>query len=171
MTLAHIGVGSNLGDRAAMLAAAVDELALRADVRAVSSVYETAPWGRLDQPPFLNCCVAIETPLAAGALLASLKEIEAALGRTQGERWGPRAIDLDLLLYGGSAIRRTDLVVPHPRLLERAFVLVPLAEIAPEALVPGAGLSVRDALAAVPRSPGDVRLFAPPIVPRRGTAR
>ncbi len=171
MTPAHIGLGSNLGDRAAMLAAAVDALAQGADVRAVSSVYETAPWGRLDQPPFLNCCVAIDTPLAADALLARLKDIEAELGRTRGLRWGPRAIDLDLLLYGGSVIRTPALAVPHPRILERAFVLVPLAEIAPDALVPGAGLRVREALAALPRSPDDVRLVAPPIVPRRGTAR
>lgn len=171
MTVAHIGLGSNLGDRAAMLAAAVDALAVRADVLAVSSVYETAPWGRLDQPPFLNCCVAIETPLVADALLARLKEVEAELGRTRGERWGPRAIDLDLLLYSGSVIRTPGLVVPHPRLLERAFVLVPLAEIAPDVPIPGAGLSVREALAAVPRSPDDVRVIAPPIVPRRGTAR
>jgi 2-amino-4-hydroxy-6-hydroxymethyldihydropteridine diphosphokinase len=171
MTRAYIGLGSNLGDRAAMLRAAVLELARAVTVAHVSSVYETAPWGKRDQPSFLNACAAIDTTLAAPDLLALLLRIEAALGRRRGEPWGPRTIDLDLLLFGAEVISSPDLVVPHPRLTERAFVLVPLAEIAPEARIPPAGMTVRDALERLPRGPGDVRLVAGPIGTRPGTAR
>ncbi len=171
MTIAYIGLGSNLGDRAAMLAAAIDALAAHTSVTAVSSVYQTAPWGRRDQPTFLNCCVAIETSLAASDLLAVLMEVEMWLGRVREERWGPRTIDLDLLLFGDEVIASADLSVPHPRLAERAFDLVPLAEIAPTARIAPGGTTVREALAALAREPDDVRRVAPPIVPRSGTAR
>ncbi|HZP96790.1 MAG TPA: 2-amino-4-hydroxy-6-hydroxymethyldihydropteridine diphosphokinase [Candidatus Limnocylindria bacterium] len=171
MTIAHIGLGSNLGDRAAMLRSAIDEIGRTLPIVASSAVYETAPWGRLDQPAFLNCCVAVETAEAPAALLGVLHEVETRLGRTRRERWGPRTIDADLLLYGEARIATADLVVPHPRLTERAFVLVPLAEIAPETRVPGTELTVRDALARLDRVPGDVRRVAPPIAPPRSTAR
>ncbi len=171
MTRAYIGLGSNLGDRTRVLRAAIDRLAHKVTVTAASSVYETAPWGRRDQPPFLNCCVAVDTSLAPRELLALLLGVETELGRTRGEPWGPRTIDLDLLLFGDEAITSADLVVPHPRLIERAFVLVPLAEIAPAARVSPAGPSVREALERLAREPGDVRRVAPPIVPRPGTAR
>jgi 2-amino-4-hydroxy-6-hydroxymethyldihydropteridine diphosphokinase len=133
---AFIGLGSNLGDRLENLRAAV--AALRTsdgiDVRRPSSVYDTDPVGP-SQPDFLNAVLEIETTLPAVDLLARLKAIEAELGRERGERWGPRVIDLDLLLYGDQAIETDALNVPHPEMYERAFVLVPLGELAPE-LVP-----------------------------------
>lgn len=171
MTRAYIGLGSNLGDRAAMLRAATLELAQAVTVAVVSSVYETAPWGKRDQPSFLNACAAVDTTLAPRDLLALLLRIEAGLGRRRGEPWGPRTIDLDLLLFGDEVISSRDLLVPHPRLTERAFVLVPLAEIAPGATIPPARTTVREALERLTREPGDVRLVAGPIETRRGTAR
>jgi 2-amino-4-hydroxy-6-hydroxymethyldihydropteridine diphosphokinase len=157
MALVYLGLGANLGDREASLRAAVVELAGHVTVLETSSTYETAPWGRRDQPAFLNCCVAANTSLAPHALLALLKQIEARLGRVPAERWGPRVIDIDLLLYDDVRIADRDLVVPHPRLAERAFVLVPLAEIAGDVRIPGTALSVREALGRLSREPDDVR--------------
>lgn len=171
MTVAYLGLGTNLGDRSAMLRAAIGALAARLTVIRTSAVYETEPWGRLDQPAFLNCCVAVETALAPADLLALAKEVERTLGRTPGERWGPRAIDIDVLLYGSEQVRSPELVVPHPRLAERAFALVPLAEIAPDAPLAGTPLTAGGALAALARTPGDVRRVGDPIVPSRDTAR
>lgn len=165
VTVAYLGLGANLGDRLSSLHRAIDELAAGVAVRATSSVYETAPWGRADQPAFLNCCAAIETDRGAHALLRLAKEIETTLGRMPSERWGPRAIDIDVLLYGDERIVTATLVVPHPRLTERAFALVPLAELAPDLPIPPARASVRAALAALARTPGDVRRVAPPIAP------
>lgn len=131
--LAYVGLGSNLGDRAANLQAAVARLERAAGVRVLrqSSLWESAPWGVADQPWFLNSVVELLTTLSAEALLETLKATEAALGRAPGPRWGPRLIDLDLLLYDDRAIASPDLVVPHPRLWERRFVLEPLAELRP----------------------------------------
>jgi 2-amino-4-hydroxy-6-hydroxymethyldihydropteridine diphosphokinase len=140
---AYIGIGSNLGDREGVIAAALD--LMRADdsleVVAVSSLRETDPVGYLDQPRFLNGAVAVETSLAAAQLLGRLLEIERLLGRVRGEgpRFGPRTIDLDLLLYGGERIEEPGLQVPHPRLAERLFALEPLAELDPALEIPGAG--------------------------------
>ena len=103
----------------------------------VSSVYRTPPWGKLDQPPFLNMAAIVETTLPARALLALCLEIERALGRERLERWGPRTLDIDILTYGAARIDERDLKVPHPRMSERAFVLAPLAEIAPRLRVAG----------------------------------
>ena len=161
MAEAFVALGSNLGDRAANLArarAALDEGPLKLTAR--SSVYETEPWGPVAQGPYLNQVVRGTTDLAPRALLAALFEIETRLGRDRRReiRFGPRVIDLDLLLHGDLAINEPDLEIPHPRLLERAFVLVPLAEIAPNRMVNG--ISVRDALARVGNK--GIALFAAP---------
>ncbi len=136
---AALGFGGNLGDPVAAFAAALEGLAGHPDVTvtAVSSVYRTPPWGKLDQPEFLNLAVLVETGLAARDLLALCLELERRQGRERGERWGPRTLDIDILTYGAQAIDEPGLQVPHPRIAERAFVLAPLAEIAPELVVGG----------------------------------
>ncbi len=138
MARAYIGLGSNLGDREAALRAAL--ALLGEDVVAVSSFHETDPVGYLDQPRFLNAAAALETELEPRPLLERLLEVERELGRTRdGPRFGPRTIDLDLLLYADRIVDEPGLVVPHPRLAERRFVLEPLAELDPELGVPGLG--------------------------------
>ena len=141
MTLAYVGLGANLGARDETLRRAVALLgeAKGADVLAVSSLRETEPVGVVDQPPFLNGAVAIETLLPARALLDLLLEIERSLGRVRGERWGPRIVDLDLLVYGNGVVDEPGLHVPHPRLHERRFALEPLADLNPELEIPGRG--------------------------------
>jgi len=136
MTRAYVGVGANLGDRRATIEAAVAALP---GVVAVSELRETAPVGVVDQPAFLNGAVALETELSPRELLETLLEVERSLGRERGERWGPRTIDLDLLLYGGETLDEPGLTVPHPRLHERRFALEPLAELDPGLVVPGRG--------------------------------
>lgn len=126
---AYVGVGSNDGDRAANVERAMAALGRAGTIGARSSPYRTAPWGVTDQPWFLNAVVLLRTELNPRALLATLQEIEHELGRVRARKWGPRTIDLDLLLYDDDDIDEPDLRVPHPRLRERAFVLVPLAEI------------------------------------------
>jgi 2-amino-4-hydroxy-6-hydroxymethyldihydropteridine diphosphokinase len=140
--LAYIGLGANLGDREANMRTALAALDERPGVRvaAVSSFRETDPVGYLDQPRFLNAAAALETELDPRALLDALLSVERGLGRTrEGPRFGPRTIDLDLLLYGESRIDEPGLRVPHPRLHERAFVLEPLAELDRTLVVPGQG--------------------------------
>lgn len=145
--LAYVGLGSNLGDRAASLAAALAELA----PRRVSRVVETAPWGRADQPPFLNAVAELETALEPRELLARLLDLERRAGRVRGpERWGPRPLDLDLLLHGDRVVDSSELSVPHPRLAERRFVLEGLAELCPGRAVPGLGRTVAQLLEACP---------------------
>lgn len=131
---ATLGLGGNLGDPVAAFAAALARLHAHAAVqmKAASSVWRTAPWGKLDQPEFRNMAVLIETSLSADDLLALCLEIERESGRERRERWGPRTLDIDILTYGGQTIDRPGLQIPHPRIAERAFVLAPLAEIAPE---------------------------------------
>jgi 2-amino-4-hydroxy-6-hydroxymethyldihydropteridine diphosphokinase len=139
VTRAYVGIGANLGDRRATLERAVELLDQQRDVDvvAVSSLRETEPWGPVPQPPFLNGAVAVETILSARALLGVLLDVERALGRIrEGERWGPRTIDLDLLLFGDEVVDEPGLRVPHPRLPERAFALEPLAELDPELELP-----------------------------------
>jgi 2-amino-4-hydroxy-6-hydroxymethyldihydropteridine diphosphokinase len=136
MTRAYVGLGANLGDREGTIRAAVAALP---GVLAVSSLRETEPVGLTDQPRFLNGVAALETELSARDLLDTLLALERRLGRERRERWGPRTIDLDLLLFGEEAIDEPGLTVPHPRLHERRFALEPLAEIAPDALIPGRG--------------------------------
>ena len=142
MTRAYIGLGSNLDDRERMLWSALHMLAFspEVDVVAVSSFRETDPVGYVDQPPFLNAAAALETDLGARELLGLLLDVERELGRTrEGPRFGPRTIDLDLLLYGDEVVDEPGLTVPHPRLHERAFALEPLVELDPDLAVPGRG--------------------------------
>lgn len=154
MSRAYIGLGSNVGDRTSMLRGALGRLAALGRVDAVSSLYETEPWGKTDQPLFLNAACALETDLGPEPLLRELLRIEAELGRERSpeSRWGPRSIDLDLLLYDERELRLPGLVVPHPRLHERAFALVPLAEIAPEAIHPALHARVKDLAERVARA-------------------
>ena len=142
MVRAYVGLGSNLGDREASLAAAVEALSAVPGITLVtlSSTRETDPVGYLDQPRFLNAVAAVDTELEPRALLEALLEVERGLGRTrEGPRFGPRTIDLDLLLYGGERISEPDLTVPHPRMHERLFVLEPLAELDSSLEIPGNG--------------------------------
>jgi 2-amino-4-hydroxy-6-hydroxymethyldihydropteridine diphosphokinase len=140
MSRAYVGIGANLGDREATIRRALELLGAQMNVVAVSTLRETEPWGVADQPAFLNGAAAVETDLAPGALLATLLDVERRLGRTrEGERWGPRTIDLDLLLYGDEEIDEPGLTVPHPRLHERQFALEPLAELDPGLEIPGRG--------------------------------
>lgn len=151
MNSAWIGLGSNLGDSLSMLRRALSQLAVlhNTQVRAVSPAYWTEPWGESDQPPFLNAVAKLATSLTAEELLPCLLAIEQRLGRVRGgKRWGPRTLDLDLLVYDDQRIDSPDLVVPHPRLHERAFVLVPLNDLSPGLEVPGLG-RVADLLAAL----------------------
>jgi 2-amino-4-hydroxy-6-hydroxymethyldihydropteridine diphosphokinase len=136
MTSAFIALGANLGDRISTLQQAVDRLAVLGRIDAISSVYETDPVGYLDQPRFLNAVLKLSTALPPEQLLDQLLNIEADLGRVRTFANAPRAIDLDLLLYGAETITTDRLVLPHPRMLERAFVLVPLAKIAPDVVHP-----------------------------------
>ncbi|HVD14169.1 MAG TPA: 2-amino-4-hydroxy-6-hydroxymethyldihydropteridine diphosphokinase [Actinomycetota bacterium] len=138
MTRAYVGLGSNLGDRMATLDAAVRALDadLHTHVMAVSHVYETEPVGGPAQDPYLNAVAVLETDRSPRELLALLLATEAGLGRVRGERWGPRTLDLDLLLYDGPPIDSPELTVPHPRAKERAFVLVPLVDADPFARFP-----------------------------------
>ena len=150
MTLAYVGLGANLGPREITLLRAVDLLAETegVEVRAVSQLRETEPVGVVDQPHFLNGAVVLDTSLSARELLDRLLEIERELGRVRDVRWGPRVVDLDLLVYGDRQIDEPGLRVPHPRLHERRFALEPLAELDPELDVPGLG-RVENALAAL----------------------
>ncbi len=125
-----LGMGSNLGDREANLRHALELLSKHMDVEKVSSVYETEPWGYADQPFFLNCVCQGLTRLQPSDLLTSAKAVESTLGREPTFLYGPRLIDIDILFYGDQVITEEGLVIPHPRLEERAFVLAPLAEIA-----------------------------------------
>ncbi len=136
MTRAYVGVGSNLGDREGTIRTAIDALP---GVVAVSALRETEPVGPVEQPPFLNGAVALETELSPRELLDVLLAVERRLGRERRERWGPRTIDLDLLLYGDRTVDEPGLSLPHPRLHERRFALEPLAELDPELQIPGRG--------------------------------
>ena len=155
-----LGLGSNLGDRAQMLSRA-RALLEGPDLRMVggSRVYESPPWGMADQPWFLNQVVEIRTGLPPRALLSRCLDIEARLGRVRTVRWGPRTIDIDILLYGGLEMNAPDLIIPHPRLRHRAFALIPLEELAPGLVLPD-GTAVESALAALPDR-GSVREYVP----------
>lgn len=155
MSRAYVGLGANLGDRAATLARALELLDDRPEIEvvAVSSFRETDPVGYLEQPRFLNAAAEIETSLGPERLLGVLLDVERELGRVRGgPRYGPRTVDLDLLLMDGVTVVEPGLTLPHPRLHERAFALAPLAELDPSLVVPGHG-SVRELL---------LRLESPP---------
>ncbi len=141
MTLAYVGIGANLEDPRAQVAQAFDELARlpRTRLSARSSLYRSAPLGYAAQPDFINAVAELDTALGAHALLAELQAIEARHGRSRSFANAPRTLDLDLLLYGDTRIDEPQLVVPHARMHQRAFVLQPLLEIAPQAQIPGLG--------------------------------
>lgn len=129
MTVAAIGIGSNQGDAVSNVRAATAQLSSLGTVSAISRLYLTKPWGVKDQADFINAAALVETALEPHELLVALKDLERRLGRCSSYRWGPRVIDLDILYYGDRRINEPDLIVPHPRLLERSFALIPLAEI------------------------------------------
>jgi 2-amino-4-hydroxy-6-hydroxymethyldihydropteridine diphosphokinase len=146
-----LSTGSNLGDRKAVLAAASQRIALLiGPVLSVSGLYETAAWGLRDQPAFLNQALKVETLLSPEAVLEKIAGVEGQLGRTRDQKWGPRIIDIDLLYYGSAIIREENLVVPHPEIPRRRFVLEPLMEIAPDWIHPGLNLSTRELLELTP---------------------
>lgn len=139
--MAHVllSVGANLGDREAALQSVVDAMPGRfTDIHA-SAVYETAPWGVIDQPAFLNAVIAADTALSPHEVLAFAQQCEDAADRVRDRRWGPRTLDVDVITYDDRVSRDPDLTLPHPRAHERAFVLVPLVEVEPDAELPGLG--------------------------------
>lgn len=156
---AFVGLGSNVGNRLLFLRRATAMLAEVHEVSVVrcSSIFETEPVGFKKQPPFLNAVVEVRATLEPRSLLALLKQIEHRIGRTESVRWGPREIDLDLLLYGSQILRTDDYSIPHAELPRRRFVLVPLAEIAPDVVEPVSGLSAHELLARCPDTSAVVR--------------
>jgi 2-amino-4-hydroxy-6-hydroxymethyldihydropteridine diphosphokinase len=146
---ASLGFGGNIGDVEAAFVYALERLARASGVTLLrtSSVFSTPPWGKLDQPPFLNMAAIVATTLPAQALLALCLDIEHGMGRRRLERWGPRTLDIDILTYGDATIDAPDLKVPHPRIAERAFVLAPLSEIAPHLRIAGRNIAELLALA------------------------
>ncbi|QDH16566.1 2-amino-4-hydroxy-6-hydroxymethyldihydropteridine diphosphokinase [Swingsia samuiensis] len=151
-----LSLGANLGEREFTLSAAIERLSLYEGIEVLktSSLYDSAPWGGVEQPAFINMCVTGKTSLSPHQLLRACKDIERDLGRQPSIRWGARAIDIDVLYYGERSVSDRILVLPHRHLFERAFVLEPLAEIAPDQRV--AGRRIADALTTLPRSNGDV---------------
>ena len=140
---ALLGLGSNMGDKAGNIARAIELLTAPGDVRLVgtSRLYRTAPWGVTEQDWFVNACIAVQTPLSPHDLLARCLGVEQDMRRVREQRWGPRVIDVDVLVYHGVTLNDADLVLPHPRITERGFVLVPLAELAPDLELSGHGLA------------------------------
>jgi 2-amino-4-hydroxy-6-hydroxymethyldihydropteridine diphosphokinase len=135
MTRAVLGLGGNIGDSRKLIAAAIRQLSTHPDIKveAVSPLYLTPPWGKIDQPAFLNAAARIETALSPRALLRIILGVERKLGRERTERWGPRRIDIDILLFGSLEMDEPGLHLPHPKLQERAFALTPLVDVMPGA--------------------------------------
>ena len=150
MATAYIGLGSNLGDRMTMLRMAIQRLETLGRIAGVSRLYETAPVGYQEQPPFLNAVVALDTALAPADLMSGLLGIERDLGRARSFPNAPRTLDLDLLMVDDVILDTPELTLPHPLLHERAFVLVPLAEMAPELVHPGTGKTIQELLYTLP---------------------
>lgn len=140
---AHIGLGGNIGDRAANLEQAIERIGAVPGITVVarSAFLGTAPWGKTDQDWFLNAAIAVDTTLSARALLDVCLGVETGMGRIRTEKWGPRIIDLDILTYGDAVIDEDGLQIPHPHIAERDFVLRPLAEIAPDLMIDGKSVS------------------------------
>jgi 2-amino-4-hydroxy-6-hydroxymethyldihydropteridine diphosphokinase len=160
MTLCALSLGSNMGDRLANIRNAADFLGSgTGKISAKSEVYETAPWGMTSQPRFLNACVLLETGLSPYDLLAEIQSIERKVGRIARERWGPREIDIDILTYGETLLNDEKLVIPHPLMRERAFVLVPLSDISKGFIHPSDGTVLDELLAATDRE-GIVRIVS-----------
>ncbi|HID52580.1 MAG TPA: 2-amino-4-hydroxy-6-hydroxymethyldihydropteridine diphosphokinase [Anaerolineae bacterium] len=160
----YLGLGTNLGNRRRNLERAVLGLGPALTVTAVSPIYASEPWGITDQPEFLNICLAGRTAVSPTELLPFLKNLEVELGRQETIKWGPRLIDIDILLYADWIVQSDDLTIPHAFLTERAFVLRPLADIAPDVIHPVNGLTVTEMAAAVDPV-GLQRLAEPLIVP------
>ena len=166
--LVYLGLGSNLGIRAQFIRQALESMSAEGiKVIRVSSLYETEPWGVGNQPRFLNAVSVVETELAPEALLAAVKKIEQALGRQSCVHWGPRPIDIDILLYGSTQVHTGDLTIPHPGMLWRASVLVPIVELATDLVHPLTGRSMRDHLRDLGPTP-DVAPYPPglPVKPQ-----
>ncbi len=163
MTLAYVALGSNVGGRMANLAIALRELDALPGVKvlATSRVYESEPWGGVEQPSYANAVVALESDRGPLALLRACKEIERAIGREPGVRFGPRPIDLDLLLFDDLTVVTPELEIPHPRMLERDFVVTPLLEIAPDVTLPD-GSPIEPDLAVEGRITGVLGRLSPP---------
>jgi 2-amino-4-hydroxy-6-hydroxymethyldihydropteridine diphosphokinase len=155
--IVYLGLGSNLGDRQQNMSRAIDMMPNSVDVRRISSCYETEPLGYARQPRFLNAVCEAATTLPPDGLLAVLKEIECRLGRRPSFADAPRPMDIDILFYGDRVTRSADLVIPHPRIEERGFVLVPLAEISPALVHPVTGRTVREMLTRLGRIEGVVK--------------
>jgi 2-amino-4-hydroxy-6-hydroxymethyldihydropteridine diphosphokinase len=143
MIVATLGLGGNIGDPPAAMAQALATVAESQNCRLldVSQLYRTPPWGKIDQADFYNCCALIETSLSPEALLDFCLDIEKGMKRVRIERWGPRTIDIDVLTYGAQILKTGKIEVPHPRMTERAFVLMPLADIAPDLAINGRSVS------------------------------
>ena len=148
----YLGLGTNLGDRIANLRAVCAALPEQVRLVCSSQIYQTPPWGYLDQPAFLNQVIEVETSLTPLDLLSRLKQIEAQIGRVPTFLYGPRLIDIDILLFDQLVLNLAQLAIPHPRMNERAFILVPLAEIAPTLVHPVTGLTIREMLARIDAS-------------------
>jgi|MudIll2142460700_1097286.scaffolds.fasta_scaffold196066_3 2-amino-4-hydroxy-6-hydroxymethyldihydropteridine diphosphokinase len=146
MSKAAIALGSNVGDRFFFLKKAVGSIKALGKVTAISPIYETSPYGFTEQPDFLNAVILLNTRLSAEALLSELKKIEKEVGRMERIRWGPREIDLDIILYDELEIDTADLTVPHPDFQNRIFVLRPLLDIAPDLMNPRSGQTIREIL-------------------------
>lgn len=144
----YIGLGSNMGNREAYLERAGQEIRLLPGTEIInsSSLYTSSPWGKMDQDDYINQVIEIETGLSPIDLLHSLQDIEIKMGRQRVEKWGPRVIDLDILLYGQSIIKMPELIVPHPYVRERLFVLIPLAELNTDLVFPEDGMNIGEVL-------------------------
>ena len=152
MHTVYLGIGTNLGDRMNNLQQAISNLSQVMTVTAVSPIYETEPWGVKEQPAFLNMCVSGTTVLNPNTLLNFVKNLETEIGREKTSKWGPRVIDIDILLYNEEIVESNHLVIPHPFMAERAFVLGPLADIAPDAIHPGLNKTIAELNTAVDHS-------------------
>lgn len=141
-----LALGSNLGDRCANLRKAREEISAQVSIDKTSSIYETPPWGYIEQPVFLNQVLSGFTSLNPTELLDFLKAIEKKMGRVKNFKNGPRLVDIDILVFGEQIVNTETLVIPHPRMLERGFVMLPLSEIEPELIIPGTNESVVDLL-------------------------